>query len=100
MRTYDIDMSVCALLCTLYWAHINLIKVGNTPDTIEDVGLLICVRGGPFDIWGVGGGVEENIEKNKLFPILLKINKLFLFLLKINTVELVQMTTCIYRPSA
>ena len=33
------------------------------------------VRGGPFDIWG---GVEENMEINKIFPVLLKINILFL----------------------
>ena len=32
------------------------------------------VRGGPFDIWGGGGGGEENMEIYKMFPILLKIN--------------------------
>ena len=31
-----------------------------------------------------GGGVEENMEINKMFPILLKINKLFPSLLEIN----------------
>ena len=44
----------------------------------------MSVRGGPFDTWGGGGGgVEENMEINKMFPILLKINKLFLVLLEI-----------------
>ena len=41
-------------------------------------------RGGPFDNWGGGGGVEENVEINKTFFILLKINKMFSTLLKIN----------------
>ena len=41
------------------------------------------LRGGPFDNWG-GGGVEENMEINKIFFILLKINKMFSTLLKIN----------------
>ena len=40
-------------------------------------------RGGPFDIGG-GVGVEENMEINKKFLILLKINKLFPSLLEIN----------------
>ena len=40
--------------------------------------------GGPFDIWGGGGGGEENMEINKLFPILLKINKLLPSLLEID----------------
>ena len=43
------------------------------------------VRGGPFDNWGGGGGgVEENMEINKIFFILLKINKKISTLLKIN----------------
>ena len=48
------------------------------------VDLIEClIRGGPFDIWGGGGGGgEENMEINKMFPILLKINKLFSFLLE------------------
>ena len=45
------------------------------------------LRGGPFSryLWGGGGGavVEEHMEINKLFPILLKINKLFPSLLEI-----------------
>ena len=44
------------------------------------------VRGGPFDIWG---GVEENMEINKIFPILLKINKIFPSLLEINKLFLI-----------
>ena len=48
----------------------------------------IAVRGGPFDIWG-GGGVEENMEINKIFPILLKINKIFPSLLEINKLFLI-----------
>ena len=48
--------------------------------------LLPMLRGGPFDIWG---GVEENMEINKIFPILLKINKIFPSLLEINKLFLI-----------
>ena len=36
-----------------------------------------------------GGGVEENMEINKIFPILLKINKIFPSLLEINKLFLI-----------
>ena len=60
-----------------------------TPVSIENwrfstAGML---RGRPFDIWG--GGVEENLEINKIFPILLKINKIFPSLLEINKLFLI-----------
>ena len=38
---------------------------------------------------GGGGGVEENMEINKIFPILLKINKIFPSLLEINKLFLI-----------
>ena len=55
-------------------------------EIIEKIVVLKCFifRGGPFDIWG--GGVEENMEINEMFPILIKINKLFPSLLEINKI--------------
>ena len=61
-------------------------SINTAPDHSERTRTFLVLRprhlrGGPFDIWG---GVEENMEINKIFPIWLKINKLFLSLLEIN----------------
>ena len=62
--------------------HHWILSMGHVLN-IDIVVRMYLLKVGPFDIWG-RGGVEENMEINKLFPILLKINKLFPSLLEIS----------------
>ena len=71
---------------TVTYSTQNLLSSGGKA-TSYILGLCVHYLGADHLI--SGGGVEENMEINKIFPILLKINKIFPSLLEINKLFLI-----------